>query len=194
MRDTTMVYEESWALLVAVNNRNLAMLIYLWQDIGKPSDHLSHELSQLLRPRASDKSVTSARDVHGATEHPIWLWNSSHLFCLVEALCKQKFSEGLKFVLSCSATFQIYNSMVFEIKLRFLNQFLIRMKNRLDLEIQEILQLKLTQDPFATLALFTMIQIDRQTLKEFYLGAQSKAANATGQSPSLTQTQKSEQQ
>jgi hypothetical protein len=38
------------------------------------------------------------------------------------------------------------------------------MKNRLDAEIQEILWLKLTQDPFATIALFIIIKIDTNLL------------------------------
>ena len=54
--------------------------------------------------------------------------------------------------------------MSFENKMKFLNQFLIRMKNRLDAEIQEILWLKLTQDPFATIALFIIIKIDTNLL------------------------------
>jgi hypothetical protein len=75
----------------------------------------------------------------------------------VEAMCKENYADGLKYILSSKATFKVYQTMSSEAKLNFLVKFLVQRQNRLDLEIKEILKLKLTQPPFATLAIFTMI-------------------------------------
>lgn len=34
MRDSSLAYEECWPLFVAIQNKNLMMLMYLWQDAG----------------------------------------------------------------------------------------------------------------------------------------------------------------
>ena len=79
---------------------------------------------------------------------------------MLETLCKKKFIDGIKFVLTSHTTANIYNAMSYESKIVFLNQFLVRMENRLDVEVKEVLYLKLTQEPFSTIALFTMLQLN----------------------------------
>ena len=59
-------------------------------------------------------------------------------------MCKENYSDGLKFILSCKATFKVYQTMSAEAKLNFLVKFLVQRQNRLDVEIKEILKLKLT--------------------------------------------------
>lgn len=45
-------------------------------------------------------------------------------------------------------------------KLHFLIHWLVKRQSKLDAEVLEILKLKFTQHPFATLSIFTMIQVD----------------------------------
>lgn len=77
---------------------------------------------------------------------------------------QNKFTDGLRFILSCQATHDIYSSMSVENKLHFLAAFMSKHSsdNIMDIEIREILKLKLTEAPYASLSLFTMIQVDNE--------------------------------
>jgi hypothetical protein len=54
------------------------------------------------------------------------LWGQSHLIQIVEAMCKENYADGLKFILNCKATFKIYLAMSSEAKLNFLVKFLVQ--------------------------------------------------------------------
>ena len=81
---------------------------------------------------------------------------------MVHALVENKFTDGLKFILSCEATHAIYSSMSIETKIGFLNSLLSKesQESIMDIEIREILKFKLTEAPYSTIAIFTMIQVD----------------------------------
>jgi len=95
------------------------------------------------------------------------LWDQEHLSSLVTVLVENKFTDGLKFILSCEQTHEIYNGMSMTRKLGFLSRFLSKetQDNITDIEIREILKLKLTEEPYATLAIFTMIQVDQEAFE-----------------------------
>jgi len=85
------------------------------------------------------------------------LWNQAHLRLLVEMLCKEKFTDGLRFVLSSQATYSIYRSMPDESKLNFLIQCLLKRQRTLEPEIRTVIKEKLAVPPYSTLSLLTMI-------------------------------------
>lgn len=52
------------------------------------------------------------------------LWDQSHLRAVVKCLAENKFSDGLKFILGCQATHDIFKTMSFEAKIDFLQSHL----------------------------------------------------------------------
>lgn len=85
------------------------------------------------------------------------LWVKAHLFCLTQALTEQRYLDGLKFILTCQATHEIYRSMSIQEKLYFLHYFLVRLEDSMDVEMKEIFKLKLTEKPYASLSVFLLI-------------------------------------
>ena len=115
----------------------------MWQDIGCVNNMQSSQGSFVFRsePFQAQNQPSSKQSDHLTIST---LWTQDHLICLLETLCKQKFIDGIKFILTSHTTAIIYNAMSFESKIVFLNQFLVKMESRLDIEVKEVLFLKLT--------------------------------------------------
>ena len=120
------------------------------------------------------------------------LWVKAHLFCLIQALTEQRYLDGLKFILTCQATHEIYMSMSIQETLYFLHYFLVRLEDSMDIEMKEIFKLKLTEKPYASLTVFLLIQLDRQSLSDLskkrqgQLSADNRATGTRGSTARLT--------
>ena len=100
----------------------------------------------------------------GVVKQVSLLWTFGHLMSVLETMCKQNFIDGVKYILESQATISIYKSMSFEAKICFLKKFLIQIQPRLDEKVNEVLLLKLSDTPFATISLFVMATVTfRQT-------------------------------
>ena len=78
---------------------------------------------------------------------------------------QQKYIDGLKFILSCKASHLIYQSMTMKEKLYFIHYFFIKFNETVHDEIKEILKMKFTEKPYASLFIFVMIYIDKSVLE-----------------------------
>jgi len=126
---------------------NIKMLMFLWQDLGNIYNtsvgtgygNINSELSiKLGQDRQFKKmGITEALNLQQKPLAPsseyaaingngnrCKLWDQSHLLELIKALALNKFTDGLRFVLSCQATHDIYASMSVASKLHLLAQFL----------------------------------------------------------------------
>lgn len=173
IKESNQTKKECWPLFVAINNNNMQMLMFLWQDIsnvynvsvgtGYGNVNSAQALKLGQDKNMKKKSYTYTRQpgyqqaFHNGNGNRCKLWVKGHLFSVILALTEQRYLDGLKFILSCQATHDIYNSMSIKEKLYFLHYFLVRLEDQMDIEMKEIFKLKLTERPYASLAVFLMI-------------------------------------
>lgn len=88
---------ETWPLLVAVNNRNLAMLIYLWYDfgykLGKIASNKNASFSEIIQKSEkkmlkrvktySSDTVNITKADLASSMQGLNVWNKDHLQCLI---------------------------------------------------------------------------------------------------------------
>lgn len=179
------IEKECWCLFVAIHNMSLKMLMFLWQDLGNVYNtsigtgygNINSEIQLRLGQDKNYAKLGFTKD-HELMQRPIMpaqeqssirgngnrsnLWGQSHLKAVVKILTEHKFTDGLKFILSCSATHDIYQSMSFESKVDFLQSFLTKQSQEsiMDIEVREILKLKLTEAPYSAVSVFVMVNVD----------------------------------
>ena len=82
------------------------------------------------------------------------LWDSFHLLYLLQQLSTCRFLDGLHIVLSSQTAHEIYLAMPTNVKMHFLESLLFHSRQ---LDVKETLKFELTLHPYATLALFLLL-------------------------------------
>ena len=110
------------------------MLMFLWQDLGNHYNTSAGTGYGNINSRVSlklgqDKQLRAlgVKDYQDKTQRPLGpssqqeklrgngnrcrLWDSTHFLALVEVLAEERYADGLKFILSCKASHDIYLGM-----------------------------------------------------------------------------------
>ena len=90
------------------------------------------------------------------------LWDSYHLEYLVEELSAAKFKEGIRTVLRSQTAHEIYMGMRAQDKIEMLQNLLVLRQSKRSLEVMETLKDEMTQHPYATVALFVLVNDPKQ--------------------------------
>jgi len=107
-------------LLMALNNKNLEIFQFIWEDLK-------------------------------------YLWDSYHLQYIIEELANQKYLEAMIFILRSPTTHDIYNSMRMKDKVNLLTELIIKKQTKRQLDIKETMKIELSESPYATVAIFVML-------------------------------------
>mmetsp|Transcript_18665 Transcript_18665/g.17779 ORF Transcript_18665/g.17779 Transcript_18665/m.17779 type:complete len:128 (-) Transcript_18665:1027-1410(-) len=86
-----------------------------------------------------------------------YLWDSYHLQYIIEELANQKYLEAMIFILRSPTTHDIYNSMRMKDKVNLLTELIIKKQTKRQLDIKETMKIELSESPYATVAIFVML-------------------------------------
>lgn len=85
------------------------------------------------------------------------LWDSYHFEFLIEEMCACKFREGVRVVLRSQTAHEVYMGMRTQDKIALLQNLVLARQSKRSLEVMETLKEEFSQHPYATVALFVLV-------------------------------------
>ena len=129
--------QECFPLFLAISNRHLNMLIYLWE-LNQPEpneDFFEQEI--------------------GLKDSKCYKWTHHHLIELLDCLCKYAYCEAIESIMRSLITSSIYESLTCPEKLRITKRMLI--SKRYPPAVKEVLLKEFSSKPYATISLTLLL-------------------------------------
>jgi hypothetical protein len=139
---------EIFSFLLAIDTKNLKMLVYLWE-LNQPeskTDFLEEEI--------------------GIKQSKCFKWTHHHLSELFEALSKANFTEALQTIMLSKTTTSIYLSLTHQEQMTITKKFLISKKYHKSQDLRKQFKSEFVKMPYATVTLFVLINDKIENLNE----------------------------